>query len=433
MSDFEPIQLVRVDLSQPLPTIQSEIDNTPYQKVRLVVTHVNQPLGSVDIDIKNAQLQPEEYLTEIWQVVHETLNAHLEDLQLPQVTELSTTGLPLAAEHAYHHVRAQIKTSGPLVSIVICTRERTADLQKCLPSILALDYPNFEVILIDNAPETNATRDFVATTYRQDARVRYILEEKPGLSIARNTGLFAAQGEFVAFTDDDAVADPNWLVELVRVFTEDDQVACVTGLTLPAELETEPQLLFEQFGGFNKGRGFTQMRFNFANNGQEPLFPYLAAQFGSGVNMAYRTKILRELGGFDEALGAGTVTGGAEDIDAYFRVIMAGYTLVYEPSALLSHYHRRDYAGLKKQLGNNGTAFGAFVMKTLMVKPWRLIHLLLQVPYAVYYLFSPKSKRNTHKEEAYPSELTQGELGGMLRGPWLYLKSRRQLKQLKSS
>jgi glycosyltransferase involved in cell wall biosynthesis len=118
-----------------------------------------------------------------------------------------------------------------------------------LRALLALDYPRYEIIVVDNAPSTSATADFIRQTYRDVPQVRYVREDRPGLSWARNCGLMAARGEIVAFTDDDVVLDPYWLIELVKAFHVADDVMCVTGLVLPLELETPAQFLLEEFGG----------------------------------------------------------------------------------------------------------------------------------------------------------------------------------------
>jgi glycosyltransferase involved in cell wall biosynthesis len=133
-------------------------------------------------------------------------------------------------------------------------------------------------------------------------QVRYLREERPGSQWARNSGLRLVQGDIVAFIDDDALADPDWLTNLAIAFETVEGVACVTGLALPAELETQAQGWFEQFGGFNKGRAFNRLIHNLTTHRMpDPLYPYLAGKFGAGVNMAFKADLFRALGGFDPA------------------------------------------------------------------------------------------------------------------------------------
>src|SRR5262249_21670265 len=152
----------------------------------------------------------------------------------------------------------------------------------------------------------------------------------------------AAKGKILAFTDDDVVVDRYWLIELVRGFNLADNVGCVTGLVLPLELETAAQRWLEEFGGFDKG--FIPRVYNLKeNHPKTPLYPYTSGRFGTGANMAFTSACLDSIGGFDPALGPGNLADSGEDLAAFFQVVMRGHTLVYTPSALLYHLHRRDY------------------------------------------------------------------------------------------
>jgi GT2 family glycosyltransferase len=231
---------------------------------------------------------------------------------------------------------------GPLVSVIVATRDRPESLRTCLDALLRLTYPRREIIVVDNAPTSNATMDLVTGAFGHMPHLRYTREDRPGLGRAHNHGLGLARGEMVAMTDDDVVPDPEWLTELVRAFAVDERVGCVTGLILPYELETPAQLWFEQYGGF--GRGFNRRVFDLSEHRPaDRLYPLTAGKFGAGANMAFRTHVLRSIGGFDPTLGPGTPTLGGEDIDAFFRVITAGYQLAYEPGAFVYHVHRREY------------------------------------------------------------------------------------------
>jgi GT2 family glycosyltransferase len=236
---------------------------------------------------------------------------------------------------------------------------------------------------------------------------------------------------FVAFTDDDVVVDEYWLSALMRGFSAAPNVACVTGMIYPAEMETPPQEWIEQYWGL--GKGYTRRNFDRSvNRLKSPLYPYTAGSFGSGANMAFKTSVLRELGGFDPALGAGSLALGGDDLAAFFQIVANGYQLVYEPGAVVHHWHRRDYAGLRRQAYGYGAGLTAYLMKVLIDKPIRIFDFALRLPAGLIYAFSPRSPKNKRKQTNYPKELTNIERSGMLHGPWAYLRSRRLSRRIKN-
>lgn len=236
-----------------------------------------------------------------------------------------------------------------MVTVAVCTRDRTSDLALCLEALSRLNYPNLELLVVDNAPTNNATQELVQTKYRH---IRYVREPRPGLDWARNRAIIEAKGEIIAYTDDDVVVDPKWVKALAKVFAENSEVMAVTGLVIPYELETEAQVLFEKYGGF--GRGFERKWYRVDRGNKMPWQLLGTGQFGTGANMAYRKCVFSKIGAFDPALDVGTVTNGCGDLEMFFRVLKEGHTLVYEPNAIVRHRHRGDYTKLRSQIANNG-------------------------------------------------------------------------------
>ncbi|MCL5256797.1 MAG: glycosyltransferase [Chloroflexi bacterium] len=432
---LQATRLAEVELSQPLQAIASLDERTgrSYERVSVLVRLHTLPIGTIDLDITEGLLPVDRLCAEIWRALHEEINSHLLQDGLAAASSLSDGGLPVSSCPACGMEREELLKNAPLISVAIATRDRPDTLPKTLDSLLALNYPNYEIIVVDNAPKTSATADLVREKYGEQPRVRYVQEQRPGLSWARNCGLRHARGEIIAYTDDDVLVDPNWLVEFLRGFHAADNVGCVTGLTLPAELETPAQLFFEQFGGTNKGRGFGRLIFNMTTHRMShPLYPYLTTNFGTGANTAYLTEVLRSFGGFDPSLGAGTVAPAGEDLETYFQIITRGYTLVSEPGAILRHLHRGDYASFRGQLHNYGVGFTAYLTKCVIDNPVHFCHLLFRLPQALDYLFSPRSQRNAKKQDSFPKELTRTELLGMLRGPFAYLHSRAHTRRIVS-
>jgi GT2 family glycosyltransferase len=241
-----------------------------------------------------------------------------------------------------------------MITVVVCTRDRPAELARCLQSLLQIEGPAHEVVVVDNAPRDQAARQIVAET-----PFRYVREDAPGLDRARNRGIAEARHRLIAFTDDDVEVDPGWLGALASAFA-DPQVAGVTGRVLPAAQETPAQRLFQRYGnGMDKGdrpRVFDGAVLRAAQ--------LLRAQdVGVGANMAFRRSALAAVGGFDPALDVGTPAAGAGDLDLFHRLLRAGFLLRYEPAATVRHHHRRDLEGLRRQLRNNGRSYGVYLLK----------------------------------------------------------------------
>ncbi len=254
----------------------------------------------------------------------------------------------------------------PSVCIAVCTKDRAAMLERCVRSILAMDRGDkgmqAEILVVDNAPSDDATRDVVGSL----SGVRYACEPKPGLDFARNCALRECRSDFLAFLDDDVVADRGWLLGLAEAWRENPDAGAFTGLVLPLELRSRAQILFETSGGF--GRGFEKIRYGQTRAGN-PLYPCGAGMFGAGANMVVRRDVLQGLNGFDEALDTGRPLPGGGDLDIFYRVIRAGHPLVYEPNCAVFHQHRRDSASLQRQYWSWGLGFMAFVAKCWETDP----------------------------------------------------------------
>ncbi|MFJ3618841.1 glycosyltransferase [Streptomyces iakyrus] len=323
----------------------------------------------------------------------------------------------------------------PFTSVVVATRERAGQLARALDSLLAQDHPRFEVVVVDNAPVTSETRELIERKYAE--RVRYVCEPVPGLAAAHNAGLDAVGGEVVAFTDDDVVADPRWLTELSAPFAADAGLGCCTGLILPARLTTPAQVLLESHGGFAKG--FTPRTYDPAcPPGDEPLFPFTAGRFGSGANMAFRTAVLRSVGGFDPATGAGTAARGGDDLYGFVRVLAQGHRLRYTPYALVWHHHRETWRDLETQAYGYGAGLTAYLTAVLVNRPALLPAFLARLPRGLAHARTLTAVREAEgggtpgdhdvRTHPWPRRLSRLQRRGMLYGPVGYVKARRALR-----
>ncbi|MGW0789096.1 glycosyltransferase family 2 protein [Streptomyces sp. NPDC002911] len=323
----------------------------------------------------------------------------------------------------------------PRATVVVATRERPAPLARALDSLLAQDHPDFEIVVVDNAPSTGATRELVTSAYAGRG-VRYVLEPVPGLAAAHNRGIAVAGAGVLAFTDDDVIADPHWLTALTRPFCEDPRTACVTGLILPARLTTPAQVLLESHGGFAKG--FAARRYDPAHPpADEPLFPFAAGRFGSGANMAFRAGPLRAVGGFDPATGTGTPAKGGDDLYAFVRLLAEGYPLHYTPDAIVWHHHRERWDDLCAQAYGYGAGLTACLAALLVRRPALLPPLLARLPRGLAHALSMTAPRATDAAGStgvpgthgaythpWPGHLSRLERRGLLYGPLGYVRAR---------
>ncbi|MCU1599608.1 MAG: hypothetical protein JWO22_317 [Frankiales bacterium] len=401
-----PTKVLEVELSEPT----QDLDCADHDRAKVLVRLHGTPLGLVDVAPVGGTVQGAAVLEGAERL---GLAAHLEQ---DGITGPHDLGQDWAC---------QAPGPQPLpasVSVVICTRDRAESLRLALGSVLAAAGPDVDVVVVDNAPRTDATRTVVDEV--ADPRVRYLLEARPGLSVARNTGARAATGEVIAFTDDDVVVDPLWLDGLLRGFTRSSRVGCVTGLVPSAELETAPQHFFDAKVHWSSST--TRRLYDLASHrGDSVLYPYAAGMVGTGANFAVSRAAYDDLGAFDEALGAGALTRGGEDLDWWVRTLNGGWTIAYEPSAVVWHRHRRDLESLSDQLYGYGSGLTAYLLKhALTARGFR--HMTRS---AVRGLRYHQRRATASLDAGIDPALLKRERVGMLHGPVLYLRARRRARR----
>jgi GT2 family glycosyltransferase len=430
--DLRPVRLLEIEISEPLADVAARASSTgrPYERALALVRLHSFPLGMAKLTLTNGGLGAAQCADAIWQALQPEILAHLHGDGLPAVSGLPPDGIRVQGMPRCLQERADALAEAPVATVVLSTHERPESLASCLHSAARLDYPRFEIIVVDNAPRTEAAAEVVRQMRTEIPRLRYVREDRLGLAWARNCGLRLAEGEIVAFTDDDVELDPHWLSELVRGFSAGPRVACVTGLILPRELETPAQNLLEQFGGYSKG--FAARLFDSSGHRPpaDPLFPYAAGRLGSGGNMAFRRALLCEMGGFDPALGAGTPACSGEELIVFVSLINSGYQIAYEPGALIYHSHHRDYCNLSKVIYGYAVGVTAYLTKYVVEDPAGVLQIARRLPAGLRYHLDPRSHKNRNRQAGYPGELARLELKGMLYGPLAYLRSRRASRRL---
>ena len=396
-----PVRVAVVDVASPVGDLDcSRSSAPPYTSAWILVCRSGYPLGIVEMPLHGRVITAAELEYEM-------------DRQLGEAQAGALCGGTLAL---------------PRASVVVPSNfARPAQLRRCAEQLVELDYPDYEVIVVDNRP--------VDVPEAEIPGVRVVREPHPGASAARNRGIAVATGEIIAFTDDDAVVGRRWLRALGERFAREPDVVAVTGLVVPLELETPAQLLFEQSGNVID-RSFVPLTFEYAGRFQmlchgpgrgtgQVRSLYMTGEFGTGMNMAFRTAVLRAAGGFDEALGPGTRTCSGEDLAILLELLAAGNRLALEPGAIVQHSHRATLAELERQIHGYGIGFTAMLTALALRNPRHVLGLASVLPTWLRSLRDPASGKNLPRTTDYPRALARAELRGMVAGPLAYLRSRR--------
>lgn len=336
-----------------------------------------------------------------------------------QITALARNTVHKKMVHNYLGYAEPETATLPSATVAVCTRNRPDDLHRCLQGLMALPDDGQEILVVDNAPSDDASFRVVAAF----PRVRYVREDTPGLNNARNRAFTEASKDVIAFIDDDATPDPGWLRGLLRNYTR-ERVLCVTGMTLPLELETDGQEAFERYNPFSKG--FERKLF-------DPVAdPLKTGHVGAGANMSFRRSAVKLVGGFDEALDAGTATQSGGDHEYFARILRAGYYIIYEPGAINWHRHRRTMEETKKAIYGYGVGVYAYWTKLFWFDREFSV---IKFPIGWFWhdqcsaLYRSIRKKPGHQ----PLELVLAELKGCLYGPRAYFKAKRKARKTKHS
>jgi glycosyltransferase involved in cell wall biosynthesis len=416
---FRRIKVMDVELSHPLQPIEGLHG---YDRLKVLVRLHGAPLGYIELPLEGGHCPAAALSRAIleqhsWGIIRHLVSDGLAALvRRDQLRIDDLAGLP----HPVYDGPL------PLVTVAVCTRDRAADLAQCLEALARLEYPHYEVLVVDNAPSDDTTERLVRDRY---PHVRYVCEPRPGLDWARNRAILEARGEIVAYTDDDVVVDPGWVAAIAQVFAENPEVMAVTGLVIPYELETKAQILFEIYGGF--GRGFERKwyRLDPTSRWQERLYAG-SGIFGTGANMAYRRSVFERIGTFDPALDVGTVTNGGGDIEMFFRVLKEGHTLVYEPCAIVRHRHRRDYDRLRTQIANNGIGLYSYLVRTALAYPGSRSTLFRLGLWWLWWWNIRRLLKSFIHPARFPRDLIWAELRGSFVGMRRYQQARRTADEI---
>jgi len=282
--------------------------------------------------------------------------------------------------------------------VILCTRRRPEALSRCLASLQQLRYPDVSILVIEN-DVASTEAEVIAISY--DAEYR--LCTRQGLSAARNFGVRLSSSELLAFIDDDATCEPDWLVSAASLFA-DPLVQAVTG-TIEFHSGMEPLHVFDP-GDHTVNRS-TPDWFGMANFGG----------LGLGSNFIVRRSAFDLVGGFDERLGRGAPLHSSEENDFLFRVIDAGYSVATCSESVVRH--PSDVSAAERDIFRSISASTVMVAMLAVEHPRHIFKL------ARYLLGAVTRKPQSWRER--PTQLFDGIASrwtiysALLAGPFMYL------------
>jgi glycosyltransferase involved in cell wall biosynthesis len=257
-------------------------------------------------------------------------------------------GDPVLSDY-FKNSREGAATATMDISLIICTRNRSAQLGACLEYVRKITFARpWELILVDNGSvdETDTTiHEFIESV---PFPAVYVFESQPGLGNARNAGLKVARGEILAFTDDDCYPAEDFLTRTWAAFSE-PLLGYLTGRIMLHDPEDYPATINESISP----RSF-------------PGGSLLRTGDIQGANMAFRRRVLVDIGGFDPLFGSGSLLVAAEDLDAAGRASAIGWSGQYCPDVIVRHHHGRKRSDVAPLMRSYAIGLGAYHMKLLL-------------------------------------------------------------------
>ncbi len=229
------------------------------------------------------------------------------------------------------------------IAVIVAARDAQATIRKCLDSLLALDYPVYEVIVVDDGSKDNTPG--ILEEYKD--KIKVITLRGNGPSAARNAASRQTQAEYLAFTDSDCIADRQWLKELLKGFSGQEAAACGGRQDVPAD---ESEFGKDVFSFMRGSRFFT----DYSRRSQGGV---IEVRHNPSYNVMYRKDIFLREGGFLEGLWPG------EDVELDYRLKIKGYKMIWNPDAIVYHYKPRDMVSFKKMMSRYGWAQGFLVRR----------------------------------------------------------------------
>jgi GT2 family glycosyltransferase len=260
-------------------------------------------------------------------------------------------------------VDSAIASELPASSVIICSRNRPRLLRDCVQSVLNGDAVPAEVVIVDDSDVLDESLANLTTD--RDCDLRYFWGETSGLSAAQNFAIATARHDVLVFAQDDVEVDRSWLTVIVRALVREGPGAIVTGRVEAGDSEAP--------GGFVSAAKVSGERVVYTRPADRDLL--------YAMNMAMYRGAAEDIGPFDERLGPGTRFPASEDSDFAFRALSAGYSIVYEPAAIVRHRAWRGQEKYMRLRWNYGVARGGFYAKHLRPSNGYVVRRLLRDVY----------------------------------------------------
>ncbi|WP_243310770.1 glycosyltransferase [Fundidesulfovibrio agrisoli] len=238
-----------------------------------------------------------------------------------------------AVAKAYANPLPPLPPKQPMISVVVCAYNADSTMEGCLASFQHVEYPNFEVIVVDDG-STDKTGEISDKYAAKFPFIHVIHQPNLGLSAARNVGMYAAKGDIVAYTDSDCYVDPHWLTYMAWAF-QDERFAVVGGPNLPPMEDNRTAACVAVSPGAPT----------------HVLVTDEIAEHVPGCNMAYRKENLMEIGGFDA-----TYRAAGDDVDVCWRLMDMGHLIGFHAGMMVWHHRRNTIKAYMKQQKGYGRA-----------------------------------------------------------------------------
>jgi len=256
------------------------------------------------------------------------------------------------------------------LSVVVCTYNQSERLKRMLKSLRETVIPDnlsWEFILVDNNSDDDTRLVFEEVEKHYEPKIRYLFEEKRGISHARNRGIREARGEIVAFTDDDVIVDKYWIQNIEKAFKEYDDVACVGGKILPIWEVSKPKWLTPN------------LYYLIALLDRGDSVAYIDSPGIWGANFAVKSEMFKKYGLFDSNLGRiPRKLYAGEETEFLQRLQNAGEKILYYPLSIIYHCvsaHRMSKRYFRKWMFDHGEMRG-LLMKDMKYFNFFNIHSL---------------------------------------------------------